>query len=287
MSQLHVLRLAGMLSCMLLLYIPKVALCTTATEQMNYQLPDGQEQGELLWAADLSKGVIEGGFKRNSEWQQQGADGAWRDPNNTMHWPQRIVEIGGRTAIEFQLPQGATRNELLPNHPTHANGEERFFGMSVYFGADYPLHLSEKWQIIWQLHGAPSTGSPPVALEAAQNGLYINGGWGRPGAQPREQYRYEKRLMALEKQRWYDVVVRVSFDDRPHAGSVDVWVDDKPVLTNFVPPCGTNYPGGNAYLKNGLYRGKDMPACTIYQCGHRMATGYDAARPNALLSTPE
>lgn len=252
---------------------------STSSTRSATALPAGQIEGKLLWAADLSKGIVGGGFKANSDWQQQGPDGASRDRKHTMHWPQRIVTIEGRQAIEFTLPEAGLRNELLPNHPTHPNGDDKYFGMSFYLGPDYPLQSKSGWQIIWQLHGAPNTGSPPVALEAAENGLYINGGWGRPGATPAGRYHYEQRLMDLQKERWYDVVVHVRFDDQPGHGVVDVWVDDRPVLTGFVPPCGTNYPGGNSYLKNGIYRGKGMPACVLYQCGHRLATGYGAARP--------
>lgn len=250
---------------------------TPAPQPTPTPAPVPTSQGELLWSWRPELGIVPGGWREDSSWQQQGPDGVYGDPNNTMPWPQKITTVAGRQSIEFALPENGKRNELLPNHPTHPNGDDRYFGVSLYLPQSYPLAASG-WQVVWQVHGAPSTGSPPVALEATQGGLLLTGGWGRPGASPPERYAYSRRLMDLQHDRWYDIVIHIKFSDQPNSGLVDVWVDDQEVLKGFVPPCGTNYPGGPAYRKSGWYR-SGGPAGVLYQAGHTLATGHGGARP--------
>jgi hypothetical protein len=176
------------------------------------------------------------------------------------------------------------RYEVEPNHRHFADGESAFFGFAFCVDDDFPL-ADDGWQVIWQLHGEPLTGSPPVSFLAQKNRLWINGGWGRPGADPPEKYQYEKGLVDIGKNTWYSCVCHVLFDSAPGAGAVSFWVNGTELLRNFAPPCGTNYrhadgTPGRAYLKSGVYRKSTVPSggC-IYFAAQALGTGYGSVDP--------
>jgi hypothetical protein len=185
--------------------------------------------------------------------------------------------------LRFALPSDCVikRYEVEPDHRHFADGEDAFFGFAFCVDDGFPL-ADDGWQVVWQLHGEPLTGSPPVSFLAQKNQLWINGGWGRPGAVPAERYQYEKALVGIGKFTWYNCVCRVRFDSAPGSGAVSLWVNGAEILCDFAPPCGTNDTfadgaPGRAYLKNGVYRKPTVPSGgSIYFASQALGTGYES-----------
>lgn len=242
--------------------------------------PDGARR----WAADLgAPDVVAAGFTDNSRNRQLG-DGAMDNP--ALPWPIRTVPApGGRPgrAVRFTLPDDAIRYEVEPNHRSFLEGDDAWFGFSFYLDRGFPLG-ARSFQVIEQLHGAPSTGSPPVGFQAVENGLVLEGGNARPGAAFPTQFAYRRRLADLQVERWYDVVYHVRFSGSAASSVVDVWLDGRPVLQGFHPPGGTVYPGRSdrhvgTYRKEGLYHDRSLPGGTLYLAGQRLGSSYADAFP--------
>jgi hypothetical protein len=106
------------------------------------------------------------------------------------------------------------RYEVLPDHRQFPDGDEAWFGFAFHLDSAFPLS-SPGWTVIWQLHGEPSTGSPPVSFLAQEGGLWIDGGWGRPDVADQMALHYEFELTELAADRWYSCVCQVVFDSMP------------------------------------------------------------------------
>ncbi len=256
---------------------------------MSSILPPGEERGELLWRADYSKqDAASAGYRIKSN----NLDAL---PRNVPVWPPPVITPGApvphppgslNRCLQFALPRDCVikRYEVEPAHRHFADGEEVFFGFAFCVDDGFPL-ADDGWQVIWQLHGEPRTGSPPVSFLAQKNRLWINGGWGRPGAEPADRYQYEKALVDIGKSTWHSCVCRVRFESAPGAGAVSLWVNGAEILRDFAPPCGTNYTyangtPGRAYLKNGVYRKPTVPSGgAIYFAAQALGTGYGSVDP--------
>lgn len=241
-------------------------------------------QGAVRWAADLARpDSVAAGFTTNSANRQLG-DGAMGNP--ALPWPVRTVAApGGRpgNALRFTLPNDAIRYEVEPNHRSFVEGDDAWFGFSFYLGRGFPLG-TRAFQVIEQLHGAPSTGSPPVGFQVAENALVLEGGNAKPGATPANRFAYRQRLAPLTTERWYDVVYHVHFSQSALLSVVDVWLDGRPVVANFHPPGGTVYPGRSehhvgTYRKEGLYHDRSVPGGTVYLANQRLGSSYADAYP--------
>lgn len=130
----------------------------------------------------------------------------------------------------WPLGQATHRAELAPRSKSPVRhypreGEERWYGMSVYFPEDFKFtpgdDASDLRFIIAQWHhGTP--GSPSVALEvygdrlavARSDGVSTDSRWIEP------QY-----LTRISRGQWMDIVVRIVWSKQD--GKVQIWIDDK------------------------------------------------------------
>lgn len=79
-------------------------------------------------------------------------------------------------------------------------------------------------------------------------------------------YAYQRRLMDLVPQRWYNVVYHVHSSASAENSVVDAWVDGNQVIAGFHPPGGTVYAATptddrvGTYRKQGFYHSASIPA---------------------------
>jgi Polysaccharide lyase len=254
---------------------------------MPVQPPPGQAVGQLQWKADYTQSTA----KAAGYLVKPGNRNPPAPPNPP--WPPITIGPAGSPppggsvrCLEFALPAATTteRYEVEPNHRHFADGDDAWFGFAFYLTGAFPL-ADKGWQVIWQLHGEPTTGSPPVSFLAQRNKMWIDGGWGRPGAQPPDKYAYQFELMPITTGVWYSCVCHVVFNSTPNQGAVSLWVNGDNRLCCYAPLCGTNYTfadgtAGQAYLKNGVYRAPTVPGGgSIYFAAQSLGTGYGAVDP--------
>jgi hypothetical protein len=251
--------------------------------------PPGQPVGDVRWKPDYSQPTAEqAGFvvlptNRNPPAPER--EGTRWPPLTTGPAGFPPPPGGSARFLRIPVPPGTPppdkpfrRYEVLPDHRRFPDGDEAWFGFAFHLDSAFPLS-SPGWTVIWQLHGEPSTGSPPVSFLAQQGGLWIDGGWGRPDVADPMALHYKIELMELAADRWYSCVCQVVFDSTPGRGAVSLWVDGVDRLSRYKPPCGTNYAGA-AYLKNGVYCSDTVPGTgTISFAAQSLGTGYGAVDP--------
>jgi Polysaccharide lyase/Bacterial Ig domain len=154
----------------------------------------------------------------------------------------------------FEIRGGEQRAEVYKDL-RFSEGTDRLFTWRTSFASGFPAE--GKWQLVWQLHHAGRSGSPPLQLDIAGDsapGRFVLRGndrnWGpRYWDGPRIQF-----------DRWYELAIRVHHSTDPAKGFVEVWLDGAPQIlanggTRMYGP--TLYDSYN-YPKLGYYRSQEM-----------------------------
>ena len=209
-----------------------VALAPAATAGTP-SAPQAPTPPDIVWEATSAPDLL-GAFQRTEYNEESGAPEVVPSPTT------------GRPALQFTVPGGGTRSELLPKVGQQQNGDNLFFGYSGKLADDFPVD-ADSYQILMQWHHASDEGSPPVAVHVKRGQLVLAGG-GNNDHEP-----FEVPIGAARPGMDLNLVVRVFFSKKPEEGSVDVWSGGRHVITDFKPPSGTAYDQYN-YLKVGLYR---------------------------------
>lgn len=189
--------------------------------------------------------------------------------------------------LRFTVPGGGQRSEVEPNIGNFREGDDRWFGYSIYLPADFPTKVNT-WQLLTQWKNA-GTGSPPLELTVGQGAIRLSGGYGHPtGAKT-----FTKTIAAADTGKRIDLVVHVKFSADPSKGSIEAFRDGKRVLAEYRPPGGTLYPNGggaSSYWKTGLYRDRSISQAGSYVLLRaRVGTGYaavTAGNPAAAAAAP-
>jgi hypothetical protein len=239
---------------------------------------------------------VAAGYTNNPDQRQSRTSGMG---DTTVPYPVPITDAPfGRSgrAMPFRIPDDYRRLEITP--PTeYADGEVWFAGFSFLIEADMDrvAQIGGYYQILWQLHHAPDSGSPPIGLEVRDNRIIIAGGANRKepstGLSAGTNYRYEKYVSTygnVEPYRWIDVVMGIGMWSAPNSGRFDLWLDGVQHLENYVPRCGTNIPGDGdlAYPKHGIYHSGENRGCTVWFANYREGTSYAAVAPPTGLVGP-
>jgi hypothetical protein len=256
--------------------------------------------GTTTFAANFAAAdAVAAGYK-NDSWQRQTATGGMGQVDNALlPWPPPIVDAPfGRSgrALPLRLPDAHRRYEVMP--PTqYADGELWYVGFSFLFEADLDrvAEAGNFYQIVWQLHHAPDSGSPPIGFEVRSRRLCLAGGYGRPepstGLSAGGTYQWEHRINSYgepEPNRWIDVVMGIGMWSAPNSGRIDVWLDGVQHVTNLVPASGTNIPGAGdlAYPKHGIYHDGGNRGGTVWFANYREGTSYAAVAPPSGVVGP-
>jgi hypothetical protein len=74
----------------------------------------------------------------------------------------------------------------------------------------------------------------------------------------------------LVKGRWHDFVYHVRWSGSPQVGFIELWFDGDHVLPR--KPMATMRPGVRNYIKQGLYKSREIPSATIFHAGLTVST---------------
>lgn len=187
--------------------------------------------------------------------------------------------FGSQRAEALQL--GSTQAEQR-----YTDGEERYFGFSVYFPSDFPA-TQEGHCLFMQLH------SQERGLNGRSPAMAIN--CRKPATQPHDvEIRGDGGGCTWEtpmvRDVWWDFVVRMKFSTSTATGNWDLWYGQgsTPTYTQVISNCAiaallssTDY----GYLKVGLYRGlTNTDTITAYHDDVRVGTTFaDVARGAAYI----
>lgn len=243
--------------------------------------------GKATWTADLTKTDAVAAGYQNMNWNIE--------PSGIVPFPPPVVPAPyGRAgnAVQLRLPDAGKRNELQPNGVDYQDGDSFWEGLAFCLGPETDLQATagSGYQVIWQLRPENDTGSPPASLEVRNGNLLLTGGYNRPDPTgvtgQGGTYSYSQTLLTgLQKQTWYHVILFVGVWSAYNSGRIDVWVNGASVLSNFVPPPGTNYPQPSgqtptgSYLKCGIYHDIANRGMTNYIADHKVGTSYNAVNP--------
>jgi hypothetical protein len=178
------------------------------------------------------------------------------------------------------MPSGGNRTEVEPTTPRFREGDDLWFGYSVYLPSGFPTDVVS-WQLItqWKNDG---TGSPPLEITVGKGNIWLSGGYGHPTG-PKN---FATPISTADTGRRIDLVFHIVFSRDPARGSVNVWRDGTQRITNFHPTGGTLYPDSakavptgslTSFWKMGLYRDPAItqPATLVIERA-RVGTGYGA-----------
>jgi hypothetical protein len=222
-----------------------------------------------LWDSDFTRSGLS--HFQSTPWNQVGA------PAPTL---VNSPSTAGARGLQFTMPGGGTRSEVEPATSTFKEGDDRWFGFSVYLPAGFPNQVTS-WQLLtqWKNDG---TGSPPLEVTVGKGNLWIFGGYGHPTG-PKS---FAVPISAADTGRPIDLVFHIVFSRDPARASVNVWRDGTQRITNYHPTGGTLYPNSASanptgslidYWKMGLYRDPAItqPATYVLERA-RVGTGYGA-----------
>jgi hypothetical protein len=190
----------------------------------------------------------------------------------------------GRYAARFELAPGdrtdtggyvAHRSEVFlgSNDLPLREGDERWFGFSVRFGAGFDRRQGNQAVVQWKNDG---TGSAPFDLRVHDDGRLCL-------ADVRD---WQAKVLhwctagPVQTDVWHDFRVRVRFSSDPREGFVELHYQDQPqqlassgaTRTFF----GTLEPGADSYVKQGYYTGTEF--------FHRGVVYHDAMRIGSRAS---
>jgi hypothetical protein len=227
--------------------------------------PAATPQG-IVWEATSTPDLLSN-FVQNDSTTEGG------DPPVVVPSP----DLPGRQAIQFTVPSGGKRSELLPKVPEFQNGTTMFFGYNGVLADDFPVD-ADAFQIIMQWHQAGDEGSPPVALHVRQGQIILSGG------DNQEHANYDVPVGPARPGQQLNLVVRIAFSDNPQQGSLDVWSGGQHVVTDYHPESGTAYDQYN-YLKVGMYRDPSLDG-TARVTMNNVVVGTDLASVERELGAP-
>lgn len=251
--------------------------------------------GAVLWQPDWTKADnVAAGYTNNPDQRQSRTSGMG---DTTVPYPVPIVDAPfGRSgrAMPFSIPDDYRRLEVTP--PTdYTDGDVFFVGFSMLVEADMDrvAQVGGYYQIVWQLHHASGSGSPPIGIEVRDSTIIVAGGANRPdpvtgATNTGNTWRYEKYTGygTVVAGKWIDVVMGVGMWSKVNSGRIDLWLDGVQYLAGYVPKCGTNLPGSGelAYPKHGIYHSGENRGCTVWIADYREGTSYAAVAPSATVA---
>lgn len=200
--------------------------------------PSAPDPRSIVWEADSAPDLLSA-FDRTEYNEESGAPSVVSSPN-----------LPGRKALQFTVPGGGTRSELVPKIDQQRNGQNLYFGYSGKLTDDFPVD-ADKYQIFMQWHQNSDDGSPPVSLQVKRNQFFLTGG-GNDGHEG-----FEVPIGPAKAGQDVNLAVRILFSKKPEQGSVDVWSGGRKAVSGFKPPSGTAYDDKN-YIKVGLYRDSSL-----------------------------
>ncbi|HEX2414752.1 MAG TPA: polysaccharide lyase [Thermoleophilaceae bacterium] len=143
--------------------------------------------------------------------------------------------------------QAAGGNRAEVTGPNFSEGDERWIRQAIYVPAGTATESG--WRLVAQLHNLGG-GSPPVALflESGSD-LSFEVGHG-------DSSTFDWNGPAIQRNRWYDVVLHIRFSSSPSRGFVEVWLDGRrQTMTNGqTRRYRATLEDGGAYYKTGIYR---------------------------------
>ncbi len=173
-------------------------------------------------------------------------------------------------------------------------GDEFWVGWSTLFPTDWPDRLpsgGESWITLSELYGPPYAGAAPVKLGMRSGAAALT--WQR-----NSEYGWDIpwELGPIQKNRWYDQVLRVKLSSDPKVGFVELYVNtgggwQQQTLGGsarlHMRTMDSSNGGGPNYHKLALYRKRGMyPVLTVFHAEHRVGTSFDAVAPNSYPSAP-
>lgn len=229
--------------------------------------PDAPDPGVpgIVWEADTAPDLISA-FDRTEYNESSGAPRVVDSPN-----------LPGRRALQFTVPGGGNRSELVPNMDRQKNGQDLFFGYSGKLADDFPVD-EDGYQIIMQWHQDADQGSPPVAVHVKRGQLFLAGGGNRGNEG------FEQRIGTVKPGQDLNLIVRIKFSQDPSEGKVNVWNNGRQVLRDFEPPDGTAYDDQN-YMKVGIYRDSSLES-TASLWINNVAVGTDLRAVQDQIGAP-
>lgn len=223
------------------------------------------DRGRLIWAADFrtAKNSDEAGFG-DVQTQVGGQDILDQQP------PIPVVDKSplGR-ALKLQLAKNGERLEAEPGRGDGVGqnlqeGDEVYIRLNFALDANFPLHQTNPFCLINQIHQGSNEGSPPIEFDVHNGALWIRG----------NSDAYNHPLMRIGVNSGFRLCYRVKFSATPYKSLIEVWVDREKVLHRFRPPIGL-INGGPSYWKGAtIYCDPSISPVTVYQNNHRIGTSY-------------
>lgn len=218
---------------------------------------------ELLWAADLSTASDSYGAGFGNVQVQYGGGEIENDgPGMPVVEHPKL----GR-ALEIALEENQSRWEAAPGAGDGiGEGDVLFFRVDFVLDPNFPVDQGDPFCAVNQVHQGSSSGSPPLELDIANGALYARGA----------SDAYNEELSPVVVDTVYKLVYGVAFSAEEGGSVLNVWLNDKQVLTEFAVPC-PMIDGGDSYWKGAtMYCSSDIPPLTVYQNAHRVGTTYEA-----------
>lgn len=200
------------------------------------------------------------------------------------------VRGSARKVMKFTVHE--SDNQLTGNPRAQAetakqfdDGDDIYIGFSMMFPSDYPSTLpAGGWMTFAEVYGPPYAGGAPIRI-GAQNGstapaMILGNGAAVPW-----------RMASLQRNVWYDFVLRERLSFSASTGFVELWVNSgsgwtKQLLSGRdrlpLATLGTANGGGANYHKIAAYRKAGMfPVVTHYFADHCISTSFAGAAPRS------
>jgi Polysaccharide lyase len=149
----------------------------------------------------------------------------------------------------FEVQAGdefANGNRTEVRGPDFSEGDERWIRQAIYVPTGTATESG--WRLVAQF--GSGNGSPPVALflESDSN-LSFQVGYG-------DSSTFDWEGPAIQRNRWYDIVLHVRFSSNPTVGFVEVYLNgQRQTMTNGQPRrYRATLAGDGVYYKTGIYR---------------------------------
>lgn len=216
--------------------------------------------------------------------------------------PERISVVDdpmlgpARKVLRFQVHPGDTGPTENPRAQLETpydfrEGDDRYFGFSLYFPADFPADLpSRGWVTVGeQAYGPPYDGAGGVGLRVqnAPGGEYAELRWQRNDSYGWDMPWRGPRIDRI-RGRWIDIVQRIKLHRDPGTGFVEMWMNtgdgfQRQALSGqdrlYMSTYDAANNGGANNSRLALYYRNDIPGpLTVFHGPHRIA----AAGPGAF-----
>jgi hypothetical protein len=219
------------------------------------------DRGKLLWAADFSNATNSDEAAFGDVQTQVGGEGIL---DNQAPIPVVTHPVLGR-ALKLHLAENGERLEAEPGGGQNLKeGDELYFRLNFALGDDFPIHQTNPFCLINQIHQGSNVGSPPIEFDVHNGALWIRG----------NSDAYNHELMRINVGHGHRLVYRVKFSATPKKSIIEVWIDGKKVLGHFRPPCALINDGVSYWKGATMYCDPSIPPLTVYQNNHRLGTTY-------------